>query len=145
MKMAEWNLRIRIKQAAERHYEEVFPDKNTGAGYVLETWPLLYRSGLEEVAGQFSMGELSALLEALKNASPNPESPGRQLLTAVREGIEKDRLNEKWEVKSGPLLDRLMSLTRFQCAVLELWAAAFWRSDPHPSAGDLERAAAELA
>jgi hypothetical protein len=141
--MAEWNIGARIGQAASRYYTENWPEKESGAAYVLESWPSLCKSGLEEIAGQFSIGELSVVLEAMMKSPLNPETAGRQLISCVREGIAKNRLNEKWKIKSRPFLDRLTSLTRFQAAVLELWAAAFWRSKS--GAGALEAYARQLA
>jgi len=141
--MTDRDLHTRIPEDACAHYEAFWPDAESGAGYVAACWPALYRSGLEEVAGQFSKGELAMILEAMENVVLRPEAAGRHLLPAVREGIARNRLNEKWKVKSRPFLDRVTALTRFQSTVLELWASAFRRG--RAGGGGIERYARDLA
>ncbi len=132
--MTDRKIQTRIEDIICTYYEKNWPEKEAGAAYVLTCWPTLFRSGLEELAGQFSKGELAVILESMAAVVLRPDTAGRQLLPAVREGIARDRLNEKWKVKSRAFLDRLTSLTRFQTAVLELWAASFRRARSGPKA-----------
>lgn len=49
-----------------------------------------------------------------------------ELVANAEDGIELDRLDEKWEIDKTDFLNRLHGLTSYQVAALTVWANGFW-------------------
>ena len=73
-------VRTRPPQATRGYDETNRPEKEAGAGHELAVWPVLYRSGLEDLAGRVSRGELAVILEAMASCVPvlATDIPGNQ-------------------------------------------------------------------
>lgn len=109
-----------------------------GATVVLEAAPTLYRRALAEVRGQFSAAEAKLILDAMNGTHLVGQLIGQHLHANVADAIELNALHKKWGVDAEKLDKTLGTLTSFQCAAIEWWAAAFWCGEYNDA--DFERA-----
>jgi len=119
----------RILDTTEKWLSENFSSKHSGAEFVLDAFPVLYRRGLADLRGQFSGPELSLLLDAFNGLYLTPGLLGQHVVASATDGIRLEGLAEKWGVNADQFLIRLDSLSFFEKACLEIWLRAFWESD----------------
>lgn len=124
----------RIWENSLRFSDEYFPNRKQGGEYIMEAFPSLFREALREMKGFFNQEELSLIVDIENGHQPTPQiAHNKGIIRSVLDGIEMDRLDEKWGVDKGEMLKKLKSLTFFQCAVLEIWAAGFWYGANRPN------------
>jgi hypothetical protein len=104
-----------------------FPTQNEGAGIVLDGVSVLYRRTLAELRGRLDASQARLVLDALNGAEVSACLVGQRLGLAVRDAVDTGELPRKWSVDGRGLLRAVGSLTAFQAASLEWWAAAFWQ------------------
>ena len=68
------------------------------------------------------------MLDVMNGTMLTPGLAGQHLLANVADGIELDRLDEKWKVDKGGIIPKLKSLSYGQMAILEVWTRAYWES-----------------
>ena len=99
---------------------------NTGATYLLDSWPALYNLTLKELKGRFSKGELMLFIDVMNGTMLRPGLAGQHLHSNVVDGVDLDKLDEKWEIDNLSLMEKMNNCTYFQFACIELWCQAFW-------------------
>jgi len=99
----------------------------TGASYILDAFPGLYRRTLEEIKGVFTREELMLMIDCMNGTLLTGWIAGDHVNANAVDGIAMDRLDEKWEVDREAFTEKFKSTTIFQRACLELWIQAFWR------------------
>lgn len=92
----------------------------------------LYQRSLHEIRGLFSAGELSLMIDCHNGTILTSSLAGQQLPITVRDSIELDRMDDKWEVDKADLLRKIDELPIFSRACLEVWASAFWEIEESP-------------
>lgn len=115
----------RITDKTRDFLSENFSSANTGAQYVLDSLPALYRAGLRELKGRFSREELMLMIDVMNGTMLTPGICD-EVVADAEDGIALDGLAEKWEIDALAFLERLHSLTSFQVAVLTIWSNGFW-------------------
>jgi hypothetical protein len=131
--MSKQNIGPRLEPGTKDFYEAHFRTVNAGAEYVLEMFPNLYRRTLATLwvdSGiTFSAQELYLIIDVCNSPSyistHRPGFAGQHLITEVSNAIFLDHAAEKWNCEAG-LEDKLVCLTIWELAVLEIWARAFW-------------------
>ena len=73
-----------------------------------------------------SDGELSFLVEAIKETKLSPQLAGQQFKIFCDDAMTFRKLDDKWKIKSDEFLKKIEDLTSFQMACLEIWAKKFW-------------------
>jgi outer membrane scaffolding protein for murein synthesis (MipA/OmpV family) len=126
---AKSNIGPRISIGAKGFYKERFSSLNAGAEYALEAFPVLYRRTLADLAGRFTAGELSVMLDVANGLALTPGIAGQHLVMECVDAMALDGLDSKWRVVTKDFLEKLQALSLFQCACLEVWARAYWESD----------------
>jgi hypothetical protein len=118
-------------------FYEKFPSRNSGAEWVIGTFPHLYRAALaRELRGKFTRGELSMILDVLNGsmalmAYVQSGSIGQSIGLSLLDSFEiyPGMYEEKWGVDKKEMMGKIETLTQFQRACLEVWAAFFWQGD----------------
>lgn len=118
----------RISKQAAEFLPEYFRSLNAGCEHVLNSWPGLFRLTLEEIRGRFSEGELSIMLDVMNATFITPENYGRHLIMNCQDGVNLDKLDEKWHIEKEIFFDKIQQLNTFQATCLEIWANGFWYS-----------------
>ena len=122
----------RIDSKAAEFYPGVFSSLNAGMIYVIEAFPDVYRRTLHGLRGQFARGELMLLIDVFNATMLTPGHAGQHLLIQVEDGIDLDKLDEKWGVTKGDLVAKIERLPLFSLACLEIWANGFWYRQTQP-------------
>lgn len=128
----------RLAPGTEDWYLKHFPNRNAGGEYVLAAWPPLYDRTLWELKGRFTRGELMLIVDVFNSTALTPVLAGQELEIQVRDGIDLDGLDLKWEIEQVVLLQKLENLPIFSRAVLTLWANGYWYARPEKELTDLE-------
>ena len=123
--MAKQGISLRISDKARECLADNFSGPNTGANYVLDSFPTLYRATLRELKGRFTRSELMLLVDCMDATMLTPGLCDDVASNAV-DAMALDALDEKWEVDREALVARLTALTAFQVAVLNIWTNAVW-------------------
>jgi len=114
-----------ISAETETWIKQNFENLNQGATYALDAFPALYARTLHDLRGKFSAAELRLMADVMNATALTPMIAGQHLAINVRDGIELDRLDEKWGVQKEEIL-RKLDLPIFALACLEIWIQAFW-------------------
>ena len=120
-----------ISEEAEKFFRENFANVNAGTTYVLDAFPGLYGRAMADMRGVFSRAELMLMLDVSNGLWLNPGLAGQHMTIQVADGMEIDRLDEKWKVGEKEILKKLQGLSTFHLACLEVWAGAFWEQEEH--------------
>lgn len=120
-----------ISEAAEKFFREHFPNVNAGATYTLDAFPGLYGRAMADMRGVFTRAELMLMLDVCNGLWLNPGLAGQHMTIQVADGMEIDRLDEKWKVEKKQILEKLHGMSVFQLAFLEIWAGSFWEKANH--------------
>jgi hypothetical protein len=131
----------RISDQTAELLPELFGRLNTGAEFILDSWPGLYKRTLHGLKGKFTRGELLLMVDVMNGTILTPGISGQHLAINVADGISLDKLNEKWEINGPELNAKIAGLSAFETACLELWIQAFWNREDH---GDLDKYVAAL-
>lgn len=123
--MAKQGISLRISDKARECLADNFSGPNIGAGYVIDSFPALYRATLRELKGMFTRDELMLLVDCM-NATMLTPGLCDEVLTNAVDAMALDALDEKWEVNRAELTAKLTTLTAFQVAVLNIWTNAAW-------------------
>jgi len=115
-----------IDLSALEWYAENFDTPTGGASLILESFPALYLTVLSDLRGRFTEAEARLILDALNGLLLTPRLVGSHLELEVHDAVKLNGLDEKGEVDGKALLTKLRALTRFDRAVIEMWARAFW-------------------
>jgi hypothetical protein len=131
----------RVEQKTKAFYDATFSSMNSGAEYVLEMIPALFRSILSnEVKGKFEKEELLMILDLFKDISLKPDFAGYHLPALAKAAIALDASDIKWDVDSVGFMEKLKSMSVGQIAMLELWTFQFFAQlqEEEPSKRTLE-------
>ena len=123
--MAKQGISLRISDKARESLADNFSGPNTGANYVLDSFPTLYRATLRELKGMFTRAELMLLIDCMNATMLTPGLCDEVVANAI-DGMALDALDEKWEVSRAELTAKLTALTAFQIAALNIWTNAAW-------------------
>ena len=139
----------RIGPQTEKWLEETFSARHPGAEYVLEMMPALYSRTLADLKGRFAQGELSLMIDVFNGTMLTSHIAGQHLTINCVDGMELDKLDEKWEVEKEKFIEKLKELTIFEAACLEIWANGFWYGGWHSGGtyetGEFEKYIEKLA
>jgi len=113
-------------------YSQVWGAVMPGASYVLESFPSLYQRTLSDMCGTFSEAELSLILDIHNGTLLTPGMAGQHIGIAVRDSIELDGSDQKWEIDGNALLGKIEAMPIFARACLELWACSYWEDSKQP-------------
>jgi hypothetical protein len=119
------NISPRISLPAAKWLTDNFETLNAGGTYIMEAMPGLYRRTLHDLRGQFIRGELMLILDVMNGTVLTPGLAGQHLLANVRDGIDFDQLDQKWEIEGKALNEKWAAFPFFP------WPA--WRSGPRHS------------
>lgn len=144
--MARKSTAPRIGEQSAKFYTSVFQSLNWGLEFTADAFPVLYRRTLHDLKGRFTRGELSLMIDVFNATALMPGLAGQHLDANVADGIDLDRLDEKWKIDGAALNAKIAALTIFQAACLEIWANGFWyRADaPDPVGKDFDEWLAQL-
>ena len=123
--MAKQGISLRISDKARECLADNFSGPNTGANYVLDSFPTLYRATLRELKSRITRAELMLLVDCM-NATMLTRWLCDEVLTHAVDAMALDALDEKWEVSRAELTAKLTSLSAFQVAALNIWTNAAW-------------------
>jgi len=123
--MAKQGISLRISDKARECLAENFSGPNIGAGYVIDSFPALYRATLRELKGRFTRAELMLLVDCMNATMLTPGLCDEVASNAI-DSMALDGLDEKWEVSREELTAKLTALTAFQVAALNIWTNAAW-------------------
>ncbi len=132
----------RIREESKGWYQNHFPSLNAGVTFAMESFPELYKRALLEIRGKFSREELLLIVDVYNATALTPGMP--MLEAQVGDGIALDYLDQKWGVEEDAIENKILSLTSFQSAALELWANGYWYAHPTKKLRDLEKYVEEL-
>ena len=128
--------KIGIKKMAPRISEKTFKflaknfqSANFGAELLLDSFPDLSLLTLrKELAGKFSVGELSFLIDIYNGTMLMSAGLGQTITAQVEDSFElyPDTYEKKWKIIRKKTEEKVRSLTYFQAACLEIWATSFW-------------------
>lgn len=131
----------RITDKSAEFYKK-FQSTNAGVEYVLEAFPELFAHTMHDLRGKFTRGELMLFIDVMNGHWYNAKHAGQEMPINVADGQSLDKLNEKWETgEPWPLNKKLLDLTWFERACIEIWIQAFWNQDDH---SNIEEYVAEL-
>lgn len=131
-------------------YEETFKNLNAGSMFVLDAFPTLYKRALFDLKGIFTRGELCLMIDLFNGLILTPQIAGQHIAIEVKDGIELESLDKKWEVNKDEILVKLegLDIFPFKKACLEIWLRAFWDGKREGQEGshktDLESYVAQL-
>jgi hypothetical protein len=128
----------RLAPGVGEWYGEHFPNRNAGGEYVLAAWPPLYDRTLFELEGRFTRGELMLIVDVFNSTALTSAMAGQEIFLQVQDGIDLDKLDQKWEVDRKTILEKLLDLPIFSRAVLTLWANGYWYGQPEKDLANLE-------
>ena len=132
----------RLEPQTAEWYRTHFTTLNGGVTSVAEAFPVLYRRALAELRGRLTREEARLVLASSLGLHPVDELRGQCLPLAVRNHVQMSGAAEHEHVDAEKLMATLGSMTSFQAAALEIWAAAFWGAPDVNAAGHLEYALA---
>lgn len=114
---------------SEEHAElfsGMFGSLNAAGSYIMAAWlPLMHRT-LHDLKGVFTADELMLMIDRHNGVMLSPDYAGQSLALGVRDSIELDRTDQKWNVDKDRMLNKIDALPVFTRACLEVWAVAFW-------------------
>ena len=115
-----------INESTKKRLALLFKNTNSGATFVLESFPHIFKATLGEIKGKFTPGELDLIIDACEGLELLPVLPGMQASLHIENIIEKDGL-VGGDSKSGEdVLKKISSLSISQKSMLEIWACACW-------------------
>jgi len=118
-----------VDQKTLKWYEQNFDNTNRGARYILDSFPGIFERTLRDLRGVFTFRELSLILDVQNGCFLIPQIAGHHLFPNVDSGMSFDQLDQKWEIDRPEIIKKIRGLKLFEIAVLEIWAAAFWKQD----------------
>jgi hypothetical protein len=139
-----------VRETTMEWWREYFPNNNNAAGWALEEVPHLIRHTLAEMRGTFTRGELWMILDVMNGHAMNTfgqwATAGRHINISIQDSfaLYPGMYEEKWGVDKD-LIDKLLNLSRWQCACLEIWVSGFWHHTSAPEKFDGEAYVMELA
>ena len=120
------NVGPRIEEKTKDFILKCFENPNSGATYLIESFPNLYRITLLELKGLFETNELKLIIDVYNGHMINNEMAGQALYFGIHDGCFYDCLDSKWEIDKEKLLKKIDKLTIYQKACIEIWANGFW-------------------
>jgi hypothetical protein len=124
---------IRVSKRAHRFFGAWFKSPTAGGEYLINSQPALLRQTLHEVAGQFTVEELTFFVAVLQGCHLTPELAGQHLAADVGDALALEP--EAWEGYDlgDALAKRVQGLPIYARAALEIWARAY---NNHPDPGN---------
>ncbi len=120
-------------------FVRLFGTANSGAEYVVQSWPGLYRRSLFDLLKELSVAERSAIIDSYNGTAITPWFAGIAVSQHVADSIELEGLAAKWEFDGPALVRKLDAMRPFDSACLEVWACGFWEQVGTPEEVPLER------
>lgn len=127
----------RLEDSAKNFYVLNFKSLHAGAEQILNSAPNLYIRTLSKLKGCFSEKELKAIIQAL-DVRLDHEEAGLQILHKISNSLELDENSKQF------LLSKLENLHIWDRAIIEIWAANFWKKKISSNA-DIDGYISELA
>jgi hypothetical protein len=115
----------RVLVKAIETIDRYFASTNAGVENQANNFDYLFRVTLEEIRGMFTESELLFAIEAMENVGPS--LMGGKILHVHIEAAGVDKLDEKWQVVTQEVLNKLETLTCYQLNTLEIWCAGYWK------------------
>jgi hypothetical protein len=116
-----------VTASAATTLAQYFEAAEAGARYVLNAFPTLLKTTISnDLKGKFEEREIKLLIDVTNATMLTYDRVGQHLLANVEEGITLDKLDQKWEIHGGLLVDKLRIMTVTQLAMLEIWICGFW-------------------
>lgn len=116
-----------IEDESIKFFESNFRNLNAGVTYILEAFPSLYGRTMHDVKGVFTDGELRLILNVVNGLELTAQIAGKHLIFDVQDGIDLERLDEKWGVSKVDIIKKINNLSLFCLVCLEIWAKSFWQ------------------
>lgn len=110
-----------------KFFESNFRNLNAGVTYALEAFPGLYSRSMHDIKGIFTDGELRLILDVVNDLELTPQIAGKHLILDIHDGIDLEKLDEKWSVNKGEIIKKINDLSLFHLVCLEIWAKSFWQ------------------
>jgi hypothetical protein len=128
--------RINISVTSDAIYKSLLSSGSVAAGalYVIDAFPALYQRTLADMRGIFSEAELSLILDIHNGTLLTPGIAGQHIGIAVRDSIELDGSDKKWDIDGLSMIGKVEQLPIFSRACLELWAVGYWESGSYGDA-----------
>lgn len=104
-------------------------DPSQSIDYAIRAFSDVYRKELHGLRGKFSKDELMLVIDVFNGSLLSPQLAGQHIYANVADGIELDRLDEKWSIDKATMLPKIQEISNLQRACLELWAVAYWQGD----------------
>jgi len=116
----------RIPEHVRQRLSVLWKTANSGAEWILASFPNLYDRTLIEIKGHFSKGELDLILDLAELLVFFPEMAGQLLLFCLMDEMAVPTIKENHPaVDMDALLKKMQALRHFQRAMLETWAQAY--------------------
>lgn len=122
----------RISDKTHSFLPSVFSSVNSGLEYIADAFPALYRRTLPVALAKFKGQELMLILDVFNATMLTAGIAGQHLGISVADGIDLDRLDEKWEIEREEIVGKIEVLTPFEAACVEIWATGFWYAAAKP-------------
>jgi hypothetical protein len=137
----------RISDEAQAFYRGHWTSLNAGAQFAIEAFKDLYSETLGELCGIFEDRELALIVDVAESFDEKmtPYSAGRILEAACNQKLTLEGYGEKWGVDKDEICKKLLLLSRFEAACLEIWAASFYKDPHHTDEGALQAYVKPLA
>jgi len=139
----------RVEENAHAILKEVFGTSNAGAEFILNSWPTLYKRTLHGLKGWFGFDELMLMIDVMSGYRSygtmlTPGIAGQHIAANVVDGIDLERLDEKWGIDGTRLKEKVRALSIFDRACLEWWLQEFWTNHDSCQREGAEKFAAAL-
>jgi hypothetical protein len=122
----------RISEKAGDFYPAHFSSRNGGLEYVLDAFPALYQRTIPQVLAKFKGQELMLIIDVFNATMLTAGIAGQHVGISVADGIDLDRLDEKWGIDRAEIMEKIEGLAAFEAACLEIWANGFWYAAVKP-------------
>lgn len=112
----------RINDRAAEEIATYFPSLNFGLEFILNSWPVLFRTTLLSLRGRFSHEELNRIVDLFKTVQVHPDLAGDFLSSILRGQIDKQGMD-------AGILGKITYMTRWEHHVIEIWASTWHLND----------------
>ncbi len=108
---------------------------NAAGNRILNCWTPFKSRCLRLIKEQvgFTANEVKLMLDCHNGMIFNPQFASTQFLSAqVKDSINLDATDKKWEVEKEDILYKIASLCDIESAFLIEWLTTFWQKRPNP-------------
>ena len=117
----------RVTEQTETFLKSNFRSLSAGAEYITNAAPSVMKKFIgQDIKTRFLREELLLMVDVMNGTMLTAGIAGQHLPLNVADGIQLDRLDEKWEVDGPALEEKLKTLSTPDLFFLEVWIQGFW-------------------